>query len=181
MQTPIAIASITSALMLLIASAARAQSDELQPGVRVRVTAPGVIANVLEVTVLARTGDSIRVGAPGLAPTTMAISRITSLEISRGSSRMAGAIVGMEWGVGIVGGMGAVIAAVATCPAGSTRCVPPTTSERVAFAATMAASGAIWGGGIGAIVGRETWAQFALPGRASLRASSAGVGLAFGF
>src|SRR3954471_21970273 len=95
----------TCAFLVLAWSAsaltARAQLTEAQPGARVRVQAPGIVAGRYVGTVLVREPGMIRIGAPDAAPIDVPIDRITSLEISKGSSRLAGAGRGMKWGTAI--------------------------------------------------------------------------------
>ena len=67
---------------------ARAQLTEIQPGARVRIAAPGIVAGRYVGTVLTRSADTVELGAPGTSPIKVPIARITSVEVSRGSSRM---------------------------------------------------------------------------------------------
>ncbi|MEO8563136.1 MAG: hypothetical protein ABI601_13720 [bacterium] len=64
--------AVALALACCVVSPARAQvsmhPDEIQPGARVRITAPGVVAGRYVGTVLTRSGDTLTVGSPnGLA------------------------------------------------------------------------------------------------------------------
>src|SRR5690348_13637680 len=89
------------------APVAFAQSNELQPGARVRITAAGIVANHYVGTVLSRNGDTLLLGGPNAAPVSVPVNRITSLEISRGKSRLHGAGRGVLWGapIGLVIGL----------------------------------------------------------------------------
>ena len=148
--------------ILLVAAAARpatAQLTEVQPGARVRVAAPGLVAGKYEGTVLARTSDTLVLGSTSTAPVRIAIARLTSLEISRGSSRSDGALRGMLWGVPIMTALGV---AVAVSAQNCRTCAPVTDREMVGVVGFFAASGALYGAGIGALIGRERWESFQL-------------------
>lgn len=131
-------------------------STELHPGARVRIDAPGIVADGYTGTVLTRTADTLTVGDPRSAPMTLPITRITSLEISRGKSRSAGALRGILIGAPI----GLAIGLVST--ADGTTCTSCDESA-ASVVALFTLSGAVWGAGIGAIVGRERWVKFQLP------------------
>jgi hypothetical protein len=158
-----------SALYLLDSRALAAQAtrplSEVQPGARVRVEAPGVVAGRFVGTVLTRTGDSVTLGNPAGAPVALPFSRATSIEISRGKSRSAGALRGVMWGVPIGLALGAFTAAL------SEECVAATCEELTTAEALGAGTvgGAFWGAVIGAIVGRERWERFDQRARTSLR------------
>jgi hypothetical protein len=153
-----------------------AQLTEAQPGARVRLEAPGILAGKYEGTVLTRSGDTLRVGGPNSAPVTVPIDRLTSFELSRGSSRLLGAKYGTYWGlaVGLVLGL-AVLPSFATC----SDCGDTSSGEQASFVFYMTASGAFYGAGIGAIVGRERWERFDLAPRpvVGLRAGRPMLGL----
>jgi hypothetical protein len=137
----------------------QAQASELQPGARVRLEAPGITAARFVGTVLSRTGDTLLVGGPNVAPVRVPVAALTSLEISRGSSRMEGAKRGLMWGVPIGLLFGGAVALTAQCDNCSS---PPTDKDRTGFVTAMTVSGAVWGAGIGALVGRERWERFAV-------------------
>jgi len=146
---------------------------EVQPGARVRVEAPGIVAGRYVGTVLARGTDTLKLGNSSGAPVALPLRAIRSLEISRGKSRSAGALRGMMWGVPI--GVALGVFAVATtddCDA----CFE-STSDAEGFA-LLAASGLLWGAGIGALVGRERWERFDLPVRTAFRVGRRDVALA---
>jgi hypothetical protein len=136
---------------------------EVQPGARVRVEAPGIVAGKYVGTVLSRRGDTLTLGNPSGTPVVLPFGSIGSLEISRGKSRTAGAIRGMLWGAPIGAALG--IFGVATAE-DCTACYETAGNAEV-FAAFTAA-GVLWGAGIGAIVGRERWERFDLPRRTAL-------------
>ena len=154
----------------------RAQVSEIQPGARIRITAPGIVAGRYATTVLTRTADTIRVGAPDKSPLDIPVSRITSLEVSRGDSRALGAVRGVLWGGGIGLAVGAVLAAADENS--STTYDGLSAGENVAYATL---SGIFYGAIIGAIVGRERWETFEMPVRTSFRVQPGQVGAAFGF
>jgi hypothetical protein len=173
----------TMIVALSAAAPARAQLTEMQPGARVRIQAPGIVAGRYVGTVLTRGADTVELGAPGTAPIKVPFSRITSVEVSRGSSRSLGALRGLAWGVpiGLVVG---VVAAAGTdddpycfdvCSTGN--------SYKASIIAASTLGGALWGAGIGAIVGRERWERFEIAPRSSfdLRNGRANLGFAVAF
>lgn len=166
-----------------IATPARAQHSEVQPGARVRIQAPGIVAGRYVGTVLTRTADTVELGAPGTAPLKVPFDRITSLEVSRGSSRMLGAGRGVVWGapIGLVIG---IIAAAGTDsdPYCFDYC-RTSGSYKAGIIAGSTLGGALWGAGIGAIVGRERWERFEIAPRTSfdVRQGRTRLGLAVTF
>lgn len=177
---------IALAVVPAIALPARAQLTEIQPGVRVRIEAPGIVAGRYVGTVLSRTADTLVIGAPSATPVKVPIDRLTGLEVSRGSSRSLGAVRGLAWGVpiGIVFG---VVAAASTTSADYVYCVDYCTSTSSSYKAGLIAGGAlggaIWGAGIGALVGRERWDRFNVTPRTSfdVRQGRASLGFALAF
>lgn len=153
----------------------RAQVSELQPGARVRITAPGIVAGRYAATVLTRSTDTVRVSAPGKAPFDIPVGRITSLEVSRGNSRALGAVRGVLWGGGIGLAVGTI---VATTDESSPNYNNLSAAEIIAYSTL---SGGFYGAIIGAIVGRERWEAFEMPVRTSLRVQPGRVGAAFDF
>ena len=154
----------------------RAQVSEIQPGARVRITAPGIVAGRYAATVLTRTADTVRVSAPGKSPFDIPVSRITSLEVSRGDSRALGARRGVLWGGGIGLAVGIVLAAADDN--GSANYGGLSARLNLAYATL---SGVFYGAVIGAIVGRERWETFEMPLRTSFLVRPGEVGAAFGF
>ena len=172
-------AILATVLVALSAAPARAQLTEMQPGARVRIEAPGIVAGRYVGTVLTRGADTVEIGAPGTAPLTVPFSRITSVEVSRGSSRSLGALRGLAWGVpiGLVVG---VVAAAGTD--GDPYCFDSCTTSGSYKAGIVAAStlaGALWGAGIGAIVGRERWERFEIAPRSSFDRRNGRTNLGF--
>ena len=172
------------ALLLLLATSppARAQMAEVQPGARVRLEAPGVVAARYEGTVFTRDPDTLVVGAPSAAPIHIPIARITWLEISRGKSRADGAKRGIVWGVPI--GLAAGLLTYSTSADCTTRCGDANLNPHSAsFIAWSAAAGVIYGAGIGALVARERWERFYIAPRSAFnrRDGRAHLGFALQF
>ena len=75
-----------------------AQLLELQPGAKVRVTAPPILGTRYDAVVGSRSGDTlwlVRVGSPTVQ---VPVSALESVQLSRGRSRAAGAKRGVLWG-----------------------------------------------------------------------------------
>jgi hypothetical protein len=156
------------------ASTASAVRSELQPGARVRIEAPGILAGRPVATVLSSSNDTLTVGGPGTVPVVVPIARISSLQISKGKSHSLGAIRGFEWGTSI----GAVFGvATASGASNCTSCNPqerPTAGGWIAFSAV---AGAVWGSAIGAAIGRERWESFDVSRRTALGVRPGGMAL----
>ena len=152
--------------VLLPSSTLRAQWAEVQPGSKVRITAPGVLGARLEGTVIERTADTISVVRSGRLPVRVPLAAITSGEVSLGKSRRSGAVAGMKWGAGIGLGLGLV---VALAPDSELEGCDPTIfdcTEEVndfGMVALTTVSSIIWGAGIGALIGKERWQRLAAP------------------
>jgi hypothetical protein len=165
-------------LVLALLASARplhAQLTEAQPGARVRLEAPGILAGRYEGTVLTRTGDTLRVGGPNSQPLTVPIDRLASFEVSRGTSRSLGAKRGVVWGSAV----GLIIAAVALPSVQSCDYCSNTSGDLTSFVLYMTASGALYGATIGALIGRERWESFDLAPRplTGMRAGRPSFGL----
>ena len=151
-------AAYSSILLSCLAAVAAAQYTEARPGARVRLQAPGIVAGRYVGTVLTRDSSAIHVGGPTAAPVDVPFDRITSLEISRGKSRSAGAWRGIQWGAPIGLGFGLLLApSLREC---DPTCHDATSSEKNEFVVAGAISGVLWGAGIGALIGRERWERF---------------------
>ena len=149
------------------ASTARAQLTEAQPGARVRVQAPGIVAGRYVGTVLVREPGMLRLGGPDAAPIDVPIDRITSLEISKGKSRLAGAGRGIKWGLPIGLAFGLISASTASEESriywdGGYQKDTVSKGEIVAL---FSFAGAFWGAAIGALIPKEQWAHFDLAPR----------------
>jgi hypothetical protein len=159
---------------LLAFNAAQAQFDEVLPGTRVRVQAPGVVAERYVGTVLERRADTLFVtNAPG-SRVAVSTRTITSLEIDRGRSRGAGAKVGAIWGAGagILGGLLTMSQRNNDYEGEADSISAP------AWIAASTVGYALVGAGIGAIVGRRRWERFDVPSRVSVLPSRRGALLA---
>ena len=152
-------------LLLLLAvpvsltRSANAQHSEAEPGTRVRITAPGVVAGAFEGTIIARRADSVEIASPQRRPMTVALARITSMEISRGASRSDGAVRGVMWG----GSIGLLLGLV-TLPALECNRSPCTVSDdtKAGYVLLNGIAGVGWGAIIGAIASRERWERLDL-------------------
>jgi hypothetical protein len=161
--------------LLTFARPVHAQLPEAQPGARVRLEAPGILAGRYEGTVLTRNGDTLRVGGPNSQPVMVPIDRLATFEVSRGTSRWLGAKRGALWGSGV----GLVLALVTLPSFQSCSLCDNSSGEQTTFVLSMTASGAIWGAGIGALIGRERWDHYDLAPRplTGLRAGRPSLGL----
>ena len=152
------------ALLLAGALAAPAGAQvTLQPGAKVRITAPSTGVDRFQGTIIS-TGDTIDV-ARGDARVRVPAAAVTRLELSRGKSRLAGAGHGALWGAGSGLVFGALTSGLrdnpdVVCEDGS-GCEAYSTGEWLALNAT---GGALWGVLIGAIVGKERWDAVPVPG-----------------
>jgi hypothetical protein len=174
---------IALAIVPALALSARAQLTELQPGARVRIQAPGIVAGRFAGTVLTRTADTLVIGAPNATPVRVPIDRISSAEVSRGSSRSLGALRGVEWGAPIGLVLGLAAAATTTSADYCFDCTSHDNSYRTGLITEGVLGGALWGAGIGALIGRERWDRFDVAPRTSLdlRRGRASLGFAVGF
>ena len=179
-------ASCVAMLLLMSAMprAAAAQYNEAQAGARVRIQAPGIVAGRYVGTVLAREPGMIRLGSPNTQPVDVPIDRITSLEISRGNSRWAGAGRGAVIGT-VIGAVVGVFAGAVSSDADraywdSGRRDTLSRGELVGYAAF---SGAFWGAAVGALIPKERWERFDVTPRvgADVRTRRTRVGLALAF
>jgi hypothetical protein len=178
--------------VLLVPARSDGQLLELQPGAKVRVTAPALLGGVYEAVVGSRTADTLALVRSGSPTLQVPVSALSSASLSRGRSRSAGAKRGVLWGAGIGLAVGAL--AVATSEEFRTECYSsrsdiyvlncggPTRAQAVA---SVTLGGAIWGLGIGALVGRERWEALSVAPRvgAVLKGAPGGVrlGLRVGF
>jgi hypothetical protein len=152
---------LTFAILLLqavAAVAAGAQLAELQPGTRVRIRAPSVVAGRLEGIVILRTPDTVAVTRPDGAPISVPIVAITSADVSRGRSRSAGAIRGALWGTGVALLLD-VAAALAPDDCTGDCADEPTDVELMVG---MPVAGLLVGAPVGALIGAERWERIAI-------------------
>jgi hypothetical protein len=160
---------VLPALVLLLAGQAGAQLRELQPGARVRVTAPTVLGGKLEGMIIGRRGDTVSIVSHNAAPVDIPISALSRVEISRGKSRAAGAKKGFLWGVAIGFPVGLATATGdnktwnlvdENCDPFFQTCGTHSDVEQVMLVSV--GSGAI-AAGIGTLIGRERWETLNLP------------------
>jgi hypothetical protein len=163
-------ALITTLWLLLLSTAGGAQLAELQPGTRVRLRAPDVVAGRLEGVVVARGADTLALTRPNAVPVGIPLSAITAAEVSRGKSRRTGAVRGALWGAGVGVALG-VLAAVAPDDCSGEECEDvPSDVETIVI---MPIASALTGAAIGAVVGAERWERLAIPTRAALAPGAA--------
>ncbi|MBA3671386.1 MAG: hypothetical protein H0W68_05120 [Gemmatimonadaceae bacterium] len=89
------IVAVGALAFLSFTPAVHAQIGELQPGVRVRLSAPGAVAEGYEGTLISRTADTLVVAGGKVAPVRVPVSAITGLELDRGKSHGKGALRGL--------------------------------------------------------------------------------------
>ena len=177
-----AVVSLAVSALLPFAPVAAQESaflPQLSPGVRVRIDAPGVLAGRLATTVVSRTRDSVKVrarerhepvkGEERLDYLTLALDRITFVEVSGGRSQLKGAAVGMLAGAAVgvaLANMGAVVGAddnaQEVCKGNVDFCDGPRTYQAALFGATI-------GGFLGLFFGRERWTRVDFAPRTSLQ------------
>jgi len=171
------------ALLFVVLPAARLSAQqsplwrELVPGERVRIDAPGILAGRLATTVVSRAGDSVKVRArerhstvPGeerLDYLTLPLEGITSVEVSRGRSHLLGATVGA------VSGALVVVALVALenerLDACALNCPDQARAKRLIKGADV---GAVAGGLLGLLIGRERWRRARVASGVSLQSGA---------
>ena len=168
-------------LCVLLPATVMGQMLEVQPGARVRVLAPGALAGRLTGIVIARTADSLTITRTNASPLAIPMSRLTSVELSRGKSHAAGALKGLVIGAAVGLVMGLTPIPEPTCT--SRGCDPELTRGEF-MGSTILGAGSL-GAGIGAIVGRERWDRYQLPARVGLvlpsRTQGVGVSLGYAF
>ena len=166
---------LAAMLCVVLPTTVMAQMLEVQPGARVRVRAPGALAGRLTGIVIARTPDSLTIARTNASPLAIPTPSLTTVELSRGKSRGAGALKGMVIGAGVGLLLGLTPLPEPTC---TTRGCDPTPT-RGEYMGTMILGSGVIGAGIGAIVGREQWDRYQLPAHVGLILPShrRGVGL----
>lgn len=160
-------------LLTLLAAGASAQtpgdlSSEVQPGARVRASAPGV--GTMSGRVVAVQGDSLRVARDHSADTVrFAVSQLTSLDLSVGrhKRRWRGAGIGFLGGAALGAAVGAATYQKPDCTGSAYFCDIGRGADVVVGATVVGAVGAV----AGAVVGGGTvdsWRPVSLARRASL-------------
>ena len=174
-----AICATIAGYLTLTVPRADAQLAELQPGARVRVQAPGVVAGRLEATVIARARDTVTLTMPKGAPIPVPLAAITTAEVSRGRSHRDGAVKGLAWGAGVglaVGILSAVTYDARSDACGTEPCENDYSPGEVVAGGFM--TGAMLGAGIGALKGAEHWERLTIQTYVALRRSRDGLTLA---
>ncbi len=152
---------------------------EPQPGTRVRVQAPGVLAGPLEATVVTRARDTVTLTRHRGAPIPVPLAAITAAEVSRGRTHRDGAVTGLAWGASVglaVGLLSAVTYDARSDACGAEPCENDFSPGEVVAGSFLA--GAALGAGIGAIKGAEHWEHLTIPVTyVAVRPSGAGLAL----
>ena len=138
-----------------------AELQELQPGVRIRLEAPGVMSNRRVATVVARAADTVTVGGDFPAMH-VPIAALTSLEVSRGRSRTRGMMRGLRWGVPIGALIGVALASGVGDHCSNCESKGAMAAGAVAFGIL---GGMVYGVGVGALVPVERWDRYDLSAR----------------
>lgn len=172
-NTGLATSVAVACLSLIPHANAHAQLAELQQGTAVRVQGQG-IAGRMKGIVVSRTADSVTFARASSTPITVPIAVLTTVEVSRGKSRGAGAVRGLLWGAGIGGALGFVPTDDPYCEVvpDSPSCL--TTAESVV---SLAIGGGLLGAGIGALIGRERWSKMTMAPRVTVLPLTHGVGV----
>jgi hypothetical protein len=144
---------IRSTLGLLFVAVPLA-AQTVHPGIGVRVRAPSVLLDRLEVVYLGRGGgDTLLFGNQERGPIRVSGSAITELQISAGRSRMRGALRGALIVGAIMAGLGAGMASSGD----STVYNPRVDGSRGSFIAMNAFAGAMTGGIAGLFIPVHIW------------------------
>jgi hypothetical protein len=136
-------------LAVLLVVCVAAQLPTLLPGSRVRVEADP--QSKIQGTVMSQTRDSIVVAASGAVHTTLPSGDVSLVKVSLGKSHMTGAIKGAKIGAVVLGGLGALFGYAL----GDLENYDA--ADYAAVAAGSAFYGALWGAGIGSLIGAEKW------------------------
>ena len=174
------LALLVLALTFTLPRIAAAQFEELQPGSRVRVSAPGTVAGRLTGVVIARTRDSLTIAPENHQVLTLPVEALRSVEVSRGKDRLAGARRGSIWGAA------AGVAMSATMPIdcdGQGHGIDCTNNgarpSQAVYYGRNALAGAVVGAAIGALLGVERWERFGTPVRPHIVARGVGLSIPF--
>ena len=167
------------ALLSLSSSRLVAQAVEIHPGTRVRIEAPGALSSRLEGTVVSHTADSMVVVRESTVYR-LSLGEVSRLEVHTGKDRLAGArrgaliggVIGVGWGILVVASGFDEPLCYTEEPCGE---APPAGETIVA----STGAGAVWGGLIGAWVGRKRWDPVPGPARLAV-APAAGGGMNVG-
>jgi hypothetical protein len=166
-------------LVTLVPVSLAAQMIDVQPGARVRLTAPGVVAGQVEGLIATRTADSVVLLTSKPTSYRIALGSIKTLSVSQGKSRLKGAAKGSVWGAAI---MLVMSAAISGDP--SVRREGDTNTEPVSiptFIASETMGGAMFGATIGAIIGSERWNSYETLPRVTVGTAGGRAGLSVAF
>jgi hypothetical protein len=152
-------------MLLSIPLAARAQTVEVLPGARVRVTVSGALGTRIDGTVLSRTTDSIVVATPQGVQYRIATGSISEFAVSRGKTHSAGAKRGAIWTAAITGPLLVIGAASDPTIDGG---------EKVGLVLSGTAIYAGIGALIGAVIGAEGWLSLPVQSTPSIAVSGNG-------
>jgi hypothetical protein len=145
-----ALASFTDAI---------AQEQPLQPGQRVRVTAPGLDVNKLQTTF-----HEVRSDTLVLESMVVPLSYLARLEVSRGrkSNALKGLLIGSVVGVGVGAALGIWGASRPTSTSEAVWCYEGTAACAAVGGLVVGAAGGLVGLGIGALSKTERWEEVPL-------------------
>lgn len=166
-------------LVTLAPAPLAAQMIDVQPGARVRVTAPGVVAGQVEGIIATRTADSVVLLTSKPTSYRIALGSISTLSVSQGKSRLKGAAKGSVWGSAIMLVMSAAISGDPSVRRGDYPDAEPVSIP--SFIAAETVGGAMIGAAIGAIVGSERWNSYETPPRVTVGAGSGRARLSVAF
>lgn len=170
---------LAALLLVTLGHVVAGQMIDLQPGAKVRLTAPGVVAGQVEGLVASRTADSVVLLTSKPMQYRIALASVSGLAVSQGKSRLIGAAKGSVWGGGIMLVLSAAMSGDPDVRRGDYENSP--TVSVPAFIALETVSGAMLGAGIGAIVGSERWSSYDLPSRVTVGVAKSRVGLSVAF
>jgi hypothetical protein len=170
---------LAALILITLGHAAAAQMIDVQPGAKVRVSAPGIVAGQVEGLITSRTADSIVLLTSKSMQYRIALGSVSMLSVSQGKSRLKGAAKGSLWGAGIMLVFSAAVSGDPDMRRGEYANSPPVSVP--AFIALETVGGAMIGAGIGAIVGSERWNSYEIPSRVTASVGISRVGLSVAF
>lgn len=140
-----------SLFSLMLPLSLGAQMLDVQPGVRVRVSAPGVVAGRIDGTVIGRTQDSIVVATPSSTQYRFELASLSAVEVYQSRSHARGAWKGALWGGGVM--LPLALLGTMDTPQGTDQA-----SVFLEVETVYAGVGAI----IGSIIGADSWSAHKL-------------------
>ena len=162
------------ALVFSFAEISSAQDPSLAAGTRVRVTAPAAdLKNHVTIVSEVR-GDSVTVGVRG-GSRTVAVSDITSLQVSTGQRRRVLVDAMLGFGIGAVTGAALGAASYEECEDWGCFLAPRNRGAAAAEGAViLGAAGVVTGAIVGLFHRTDIWERRTLPVRAAVRPSRTG-------